>query len=78
MGRAGRGWPDWGWARERLDAMTPEGHDAIIHVTLTDDHPWAQARPQSQTPGQDSLPMTDPNHRFMGKRTTFSSPSNVK
>lgn len=32
-----------GWARERLDEMTPEGHEAIIHVTLTDDHPWAQA-----------------------------------
>lgn len=32
-----------GWAKERLDAMTPEGHEALIHVTLTDDHPWAQA-----------------------------------
>jgi holo-[acyl-carrier protein] synthase len=32
-----------GWAKDRLDAMTPEGHEAIIHVTLTDDHPWAQA-----------------------------------
>ena len=32
-----------GWAAERLAEMTPEGHDAIIHVTLTDDHPWAQA-----------------------------------
>ena len=32
-----------GWAKERLDDMTPEGHEAIIHVTLTDDHPWAQA-----------------------------------
>ncbi len=32
-----------GWAKERLEAMTPEGHVAIIHVTLTDDHPWAQA-----------------------------------
>jgi len=32
-----------GWAAERLAAMTPAGHDAIIHVTLTDDHPWAQA-----------------------------------
>ncbi|WP_417258235.1 holo-ACP synthase [Celeribacter sp.] len=32
-----------GWAKERLEAMTPEGHEAIIHVTLTDDHPWAQA-----------------------------------
>ncbi len=32
-----------GWAAERLKKMTPEGHESIIHVTLTDDHPWAQA-----------------------------------
>lgn len=32
-----------GWAAERLAAMTPPGHEAIIHVTLTDDAPWAQA-----------------------------------
>ena len=32
-----------GWAAERLAEMTPPGHAAIIHVTLTDDHPWAQA-----------------------------------
>ncbi|MAU53618.1 MAG: holo-ACP synthase [Roseovarius sp.] len=32
-----------GWAAERLAAMTPAGYEAIIHVTLTDDHPWAQA-----------------------------------
>ncbi len=32
-----------GWAADRLAAMTPEGHEAIIHVTLTDDYPWAQA-----------------------------------
>ncbi len=32
-----------GWAAERLAAMTPPGHEAVIHVTLTDDHPWAQA-----------------------------------
>ena len=32
-----------GWAAERLTEMTPEGHEAIIHITLTDDHPWAQA-----------------------------------
>ncbi|AML51252.1 holo-ACP synthase [Falsihalocynthiibacter arcticus] len=32
-----------GWAKERLAEMTPAGHTAIIHVTLTDDHPWAQA-----------------------------------
>jgi holo-[acyl-carrier protein] synthase len=32
-----------GWAAERLADMTPAGHEAIVHVTLTDDHPWAQA-----------------------------------
>lgn len=32
-----------GWAAERLAQMTPAGHEAIVHVTLTDDHPWAQA-----------------------------------
>ena len=50
-----------GWAAERLKEMTPEGHEAIIHVTLTDDHPWAQAfvvieaRPVSVT-GRDDMP----------------------
>ncbi len=32
-----------GWAAGRLAAMVPPGHRAIVHVTLTDDHPWAQA-----------------------------------
>ena len=32
-----------GWAARRLERMTPEGHEAVIHVTLTDDHPWAHA-----------------------------------
>lgn len=32
-----------GWAQERLNEMTPKGYDAVIQVTLTDDHPWAQA-----------------------------------
>jgi holo-[acyl-carrier protein] synthase len=32
-----------GGARARLDALTPPGHAMDIHVTLTDDHPWAQA-----------------------------------
>ena len=32
-----------GWAADRLEKMTPAGHRAVIHVTLTDDHPWAQA-----------------------------------
>ena len=32
-----------GGAAARLDAMIPDGYDARIHLTLTDDHPWAQA-----------------------------------
>ena len=32
-----------GGAKARLDAMVPAGHVARIHLTLTDDHPWAQA-----------------------------------
>ena len=32
-----------GWAAERLAAMTPAGYEAVVHLTLTDDHPWAQA-----------------------------------
>ena len=32
-----------GGAAERLAQMTPAGHTAHIHLTLTDDHPWAQA-----------------------------------
>ncbi|MCL4163301.1 UNVERIFIED_CONTAM: hypothetical protein GTU68_024154 [Idotea baltica] len=32
-----------GGAAERLAAMVPEGHDARIHLTITDDAPYAQA-----------------------------------
>jgi len=32
-----------GWAAERLVEMTPAGHKAVVHVSLTDDHPWAHA-----------------------------------
>ncbi len=32
-----------GGAKAALDAMIPAGHRARIHLTLTDDHPWAQA-----------------------------------
>jgi holo-[acyl-carrier protein] synthase len=32
-----------GGARQRLDELTPEGHAARIHLTMTDDHPFAQA-----------------------------------
>jgi len=32
-----------GGAAKRLAEMVPDGHEAVIHLTLTDEHPWAQA-----------------------------------
>jgi holo-[acyl-carrier protein] synthase len=32
-----------GGAAVRLAEITPDGHKAAIHLTMTDDHPWAQA-----------------------------------
>ncbi len=32
-----------GGAAEHLKLLTPPGHEARIDLTLTDDHPWAQA-----------------------------------
>ena len=32
-----------GGARAALDVLIPHGHEPRIHLTLTDDHPWAQA-----------------------------------
>ena len=32
-----------GGAAARLSELTPPGHTVNIHLTLTDDHPWAQA-----------------------------------
>ena len=32
-----------GGAKARLDAMTPEGHFAQVHLSMTDDHPFALA-----------------------------------
>ena len=46
-----------GGARARLDELTPEGHFAEVHLTMTDDHPFAlafvviTATPFSRSPG---------------------------
>ena len=32
-----------GGAAARLAKLIPAGHEAVVHLTLTDDHPWAQA-----------------------------------
>ena len=31
-------------AEKRLAEITPEGHVAHVHLTMTDDHPWAEAQ----------------------------------
>ncbi|MFK7938465.1 MAG: holo-ACP synthase [Roseovarius sp.] len=58
-----------GWAAERLKEMTPPGHEAIIHVTLTDDHPWAQAfvviEARAIADVGDLPPLTPPSPRRM-------------
>ncbi len=33
-----------GGAAKRLEALMPAGHEAVIHLTITDDHPWAEAQ----------------------------------
>lgn len=30
-------------AQARLEELTPEGYVAHVHLTMTDDHPWAEA-----------------------------------
>ncbi len=49
-----------GGAAERLKAMTPPGHEAVIHLTLTDELPYAQAfvviEAVMTTVGRDDLP----------------------
>jgi holo-[acyl-carrier protein] synthase len=32
-----------GWAKKRLLKLTPQGYSSTLHVSLTDDHPWAHA-----------------------------------
>ncbi|MGL5116087.1 MAG: holo-ACP synthase [Beijerinckiaceae bacterium] len=32
-----------GGAAKRLKALTPNGYEAVIHLTITDEHPYAQA-----------------------------------
>jgi holo-[acyl-carrier protein] synthase len=32
-----------GGAKARLEAITPDGYEARVHLTMTDDHPFAQA-----------------------------------
>ncbi|MEX6724225.1 holo-ACP synthase [Parapedomonas caeni] len=53
-----------GGAAVRLAAITPPGMAADIHLTLTDDHPWAQAvviifaRPLPDGPAGTPSPLT--------------------
>ncbi|MDJ0921211.1 MAG: holo-ACP synthase [Henriciella sp.] len=31
-------------AARRLAELTPDGHDIAVHLTMTDDYPWAEAQ----------------------------------
>lgn len=33
-----------GGAARRLHELVPDGHQASVHLTMTDDHPWAEAQ----------------------------------
>ena len=48
-----------GWAADRLAAMVPDGHEARIHVTITDDHPWAQANVLIEAVPQGAPPLPE-------------------
>ena len=43
MTHSGKNGGERGGAEARLDALAPAGHAIDIHLTMTDDHPWAQA-----------------------------------
>jgi holo-[acyl-carrier protein] synthase len=59
-----------GWARDRLEQMTPEGYTATIHVSLTDDHPWAQAFVViDAVPEQEAEERPDPGSASRGRPT---------
>ncbi len=45
-----------GGAADRLAAMTPPGHEAVIHLTLTDEIPYAQAFVVIEAIRRDDLP----------------------
>lgn len=47
-----------GWAADRLALMLPPGMVPRIHVTLTDDHPWAQAFVIIEAVPPDAPPLT--------------------
>jgi holo-[acyl-carrier protein] synthase len=55
-----------GGAAERLAAMVPAGYKPVIHVSLTDDHPYAQAFviieavPETQQPQAVRLAVVEP------------------
>jgi holo-[acyl-carrier protein] synthase len=54
-----------GGAAVRLEALMPPGRRPRIHVTITDDHPWAQAfvvieALPPETPDLQSIPKSNP------------------
>ena len=66
-----------GGAAERLRVLTPQGMEARIHLSLTDDHPYAQAfvvieAVASPHPSANPSPLPDPAGRV--RRTDHPGP----
>jgi holo-[acyl-carrier protein] synthase len=55
-----------GWAALRLRQITPPGHRAHLHLTLTDDHPWAQAFVVIEAHPASPVGTTGPGHTPAG------------
>ena len=49
-------------AERRLKSLLPPGHEARVHLTITDDHPWAQAFVVIEAVAGDAARMTDGAH----------------
>jgi len=47
-----------GGAAERLAAIVPGGFTPMVHLTLTDDHPWAQAFVVIEARRPEDMPLT--------------------
>jgi holo-[acyl-carrier protein] synthase len=47
-----------GGAAQRLATLIPEGYESVVHLTLTDDHPWAQAFVIIEARRPEDLPTT--------------------
>ena len=62
-----------GGAAARLQAIIPAGHEAVVHLTLTDDHPLgASLRHHRGAPAVSEI--IPPDHHQRGRRAVPAAP----